>query len=495
MKGDPAKEDKELLKRRKILEEPFKYVAFAFIRTTLIVVLIFYLGILLISRTKGFQSIIAERLESQLGIPFEIEGSGFDARLNLHTRGLKSTAPLLEAGHIQVDQLSAFWTVAGLLSKDKPLVHKIILDGVSLQIVATKNNGWQPAVFGVLDKIKGFDNLARPDTAGPGDARQALAAGKLEGGKTKRAKAFHSILIVRNSQINLLQGNGRRVANFGNVEFQYVPGYNEGLEVQLYTLDGNYVMLNSKVPRQKLELEVLNAGDEIMVRRLRAGADLLVSLAGFLGGEDVAEELPAAVIAASEPEAILPDPALVLETPARVSVEPAVPANARPPHALPAHIDRVTPPSEEGAGIDPALAATNNVADEILHQIKALFGGQTNDVVSSSPITAAVDVAEIPSPFELAPVPLPPEPRPLPPLSPKEAQHPEAPGPPAAGPDPQFPSIKAPNVLSEIEKILADAMRVQEEARVRRAMAERKFAAISNEYLVISNDLERVVEP
>jgi hypothetical protein len=492
MKGDPAKEDKELLKRRKILEEPFKYVAVAFIRTTLIVVLIFYLGILLISRTAGFQSIIAERLESQLGVPFEIEGSGFDARLNLHTRGLKSTAPLLEAGHIQVDQLSAFWTVAGLLSKDKPLVHKIILDGVSLQIVATKNNGWQPAVFGVLDEIEGFDNMARPDTVGPGDATKTPAAGELEDGKTERAKAFHSILIVRNSQINLLQGNGRRVANFGNVEFQYVPGYNEGLEVQLYTLDGDYVMLNSKVPRQKLELEVLNAGDEIMVRRLRAGADLLLSLAGFLGGEDVAEELPAAVIVASEPETILPDPALVLETPARVSVEFAGPVDAKPPHALQARIDRV---AEEVAAIDPALAATNNVADEILHQIKALFGGQTNDVVSSSSITEAVDVAEIPSPFEPTPVPQLPEPRPLPPLSLKEPQHPEAPASPVAGPDPQAPSIMAPNVVSEIEKILADAMRVQEEARVRRAMAERKFAAISNEYLVISNDLERVVEP
>ena len=115
--------------------------------------------------------------------------------------------------------------------------------------------------------------------------------------------------------------------------------------------------------------------------------------------------------------------------------------------------------------------------------------------VSLSPITEAVDVADIPSPFEPTSVPQLPEPSPLPPLSPKEPQYPEAPASPVAGPDPQAPSIMAPNVVSEIEKILADAMRVQEEARVRRAMAERKFAAISNEYLVISNDLERVVEP
>ena len=67
VKGDQRKEDKEVLKRRKILEEPFKKVALEFLVTTIIVVVLLYAGLLLISRTAGFRSLIAERLSSEIG--------------------------------------------------------------------------------------------------------------------------------------------------------------------------------------------------------------------------------------------------------------------------------------------------------------------------------------------------------------------------------------------------------------------------------------------
>ena len=186
--------------------------------------------------------------------------------------------------------------MAGLVSNDQPFVHSVDVDGVSVLAIYTgAEHGWQPEVFQFLENVNSFASK-KPEPPPAPTPNPAAGAGTVPPGvkvpvaavepteePEEASSQIRSVITVKDSQLNIIGRGGARLANFGNLQFNYVPTFNEGLEVQLYQLTGEYVLQNTRIPRQQIDVEVLHAGDEVVVRRLRAGAQMLMSLSKAFG--------------------------------------------------------------------------------------------------------------------------------------------------------------------------------------------------------------------
>jgi hypothetical protein len=312
---------------------------------------------------------------------------------------------------------------------------------------------------------------------------------------------LRAIVEVTNSQLNIIGAQGQRLANFGNLNFNYVPTFNEGLEVQLYELRGDYVLQNTRIPRQKIDIEVLHAGDEVVVRKLMAGAQMLMKLGKAFGGEDGLSDEVLSVI--PPPEIPKPDPDPVPRPVVVVDADPlhqvvtrtnkvvVVPSDGDLPPIFVPSVARETKPmttkTPKPRSIPEASPVPRpNPAPAIAPQIAVV-----PEHVVAAPKAADVPVIQP----EIPAVP----PRPVRP-PPRIVSRTEVETRPGMRQDPAV--IEAPletkakadeDVVSEIERVLKEALNVQVGAQRDREAALRKFATITNDFAVISNELERVL--
>lgn len=552
VKGDQRKEDKEVLKRRKILEEPFKKVALEFLVTTAIVVILLYLGLLLISRTAGFRSLIAERLASEVGGSYKIGKSWFDMQLNLHASEIRSTGNAREQGQIDVDRLTAHWSMEGLLSRDQPLIQKIHLDGISILAIHVENSGWQPEVFQFLEEVNGFGRLnsgaqseghdvgakltTYEDAGNAGVVDSESEEGAQRGKDARKKNKLRTVVEVSDSSLNVIGPGGQRLANFGNLAFNYVPTFNEGLEVQLYQLSGDYVLQNTRIPRQKIDVEVLHADDEVIVRKLRAGAQMLMRLSKAFGKSADVDAQAMAVLpppnisrpVSVEPKrdaphvvtAPMPSPEVIDSGDEAVAVsispeggkrnspegipeptpsEPRLVYDHRPvfvPAASVGDASEITGKATSRSVIDGPIPPPENPG-KMKQDPRPADAGP----VSQSDVSSGVESGSTQSPQIVGREPTPrvmndlnaPESKSVVPMIISETVSEKAPKRQESLPSQRNKAGKPDeSVVSEIERVLQEALDVRRKAGEQRQLAHRKFAGITNDVLTVSNEVSEV---
>ena len=552
VKGDQRKEDKEVLKRRKILEEPFKKVALEFLVTTAIVVILLYLGLLLVSRTAGFRSLIAERLASEVGGSYKVGRSWFDMQLNLHASQIRSTGNARAQGQIDVDRLTAHWSMEGLLSRDQPLIQKIQLDGISILAIHVENSGWQPEVFQFLEEVNGFGRLnsgaqseghdvdakltTYEDPGNAGVVDPESEEGAQRGEDARKKNKLRTVVEVSDSSLNVIGPGGQRLANFGNLAFNYVPTFNEGLEVQLYQLSGDYVLQNTRIPRQKIDVEVLHADDEVIVRKLRAGAQMLMRLSKAFGKSADVDAQAMAVLSPpniSRPVSVEPKrdaPHVVtapMPSPEVIDSEDSAVAVSISPEGgkrnSPEGIPKPTP-SEPRLVYDhrPVFVPAVSVGDASEISGKATSRSVIDGPIpppenpgkmkqdprpadagpdSQSDVSSGVESGSIQSPQIVGREPTPramndlnaPEIKPVVPMIISETVSEKAPKRQESLPSQRNKAGRPDeSVVSEIERVLQEALDVRRKAGEQRQLAHRKFAGITNDFLTVSNEVSEV---
>jgi hypothetical protein len=109
--------------------------------TSALILLVMYIGIHIISRTDGARGLVADKISNGTRLPVTLKKCGATPLLGLRLQGLDFPGARMPDVRIKIDWLA--W-----LSKEKPLVKQLDIDGLELvfrQVPATGN--WEPLVL------------------------------------------------------------------------------------------------------------------------------------------------------------------------------------------------------------------------------------------------------------------------------------------------------------------------------------------------------------
>lgn len=119
-----------------------------FVNTTLAILVLLYFGILLLSRTEGFSSIVRGQLDKRLGLEFKVGHSALTASFGMILQDVKGVVPKdpLSAG-VSAKRVVIKWNWLQLLiGGDSPL-RELRVEDADLHFAIDASGRWQPAPF------------------------------------------------------------------------------------------------------------------------------------------------------------------------------------------------------------------------------------------------------------------------------------------------------------------------------------------------------------
>ncbi len=128
-------------------KNPFVSVSII-VNTTLALLVLLYFGILMLSRTDGFASIIKGQLDKRLGLEFKVGHSALTASLGMILQDVKGVVPKdpLNAG-VSAKRVVIKWNWLQLLiGGDSPL-RELRVEDADLLFALDASGRWQPAPF------------------------------------------------------------------------------------------------------------------------------------------------------------------------------------------------------------------------------------------------------------------------------------------------------------------------------------------------------------
>ncbi len=148
-------------------------LAFRFVVTTLVLLVILYVVALAISRTAGFRYSVQERVHARLDLPITLEKTWLDLALNLHMKGLRSESIEQEGmPGISFERVEIGWSFLRLLQPGRRAADRIVLKSGTVSLSRDERGRWIPAVLSELGaRVAQWAALGVP--VGGGEKKQA----------------------------------------------------------------------------------------------------------------------------------------------------------------------------------------------------------------------------------------------------------------------------------------------------------------------------------
>jgi hypothetical protein len=109
--------------------------------TAVIILLILYVGIHILSRTEGARSAVADKISNGTRLPVALKGCGTTPLMGLKLDGLAFYG-------VEMPDVKIKFNWFAFLSKHKPLVRQLEIDGLEVNLKRIPVNGnWEPLVL------------------------------------------------------------------------------------------------------------------------------------------------------------------------------------------------------------------------------------------------------------------------------------------------------------------------------------------------------------
>ena len=229
---------------------------------TLFFCVLLYGALLLLSRTDGFRSLLAEQLEQRYGLRVSMASSRLDWQLNLHLEGMQLTDQGGEADHPQlfVGKVMLSWEFPGWSLS--PVSAVLVLDDCQIKMVQDKTGAWQPAVVRPLaERIGRIGRMGSMNLIT--STEEPVAASVAEEPEPESKSDLQSSrfavrdLRITNSQLSWWR-DGKELVAVKGITFVRHAVLVGGRELVYYKLDADEAQLGPARKMDDLSFEVLS---------------------------------------------------------------------------------------------------------------------------------------------------------------------------------------------------------------------------------------------
>lgn len=276
---------------RRICEYPPKVLVRRFFVTTLLVLLISYLGMLAIASTEGFAYLMGEKLGDHTGIAVKSEKSWCDARLNFFMDDVFSKIEDVEKnGQLTAHHVGIYWSFGGL--------KKLQMDGAELVLRYRPGAGWRPRQLGkiaelpLLWDLEGEQDVAEPKPNPPeivsdSDHKNVdsdAATPPVVEEKSPYPELPTVEVIITSARIHLQDRKGNQLAEISEANLHYIPASMRDDGSVFFKLSARYTIPTKGRRNEEIRVEMTLTPEGIEIAEAIAEQEILFGLQDALQG-------------------------------------------------------------------------------------------------------------------------------------------------------------------------------------------------------------------
>ncbi len=251
--------------------------AWSVIRTSAIILVIVYVTGFFVGRTDGFASIVAQRIEKELGMPVRIGGMKVTPAYGFKIRDLVSEGTRRESSPgIRAAQISIEWRWSDLWRRGRVGIARVELDKPVVVFEEQEGGGWAPAPLADFGDFLLKQMQFSVPTRG-GAEKSASAAGGDEAPKEGRNRAKYGLtadlsklkmaVSVRRGNVTWWNGSAAPAASIEGVSLHATPLQLPGRELTHYLLTVERASSTGGPGMRDLTIELLDMADQQVVLR------------------------------------------------------------------------------------------------------------------------------------------------------------------------------------------------------------------------------------
>ena len=243
------------------------------VETIVVLVIIGYVAALLLSRTDGFRSLAADRLEDIVGMPVHIEKSSARWNLDVEFRQLstESNGQQNQPG-VRADRVMLDWSPLSSLRHLKMVWSGAEIEGGDITFATTVSGQWEPAqlapVSEQIAKWLGLDlkHHVRADAEAVSPKKPDAAEGK----KEEKRKWNASRLRIRKTNIAWWAEATNELARLDGLALDVTPLDTPGHHITHYLLKLDRAESRGGLKMNGVNIELMDAADQQVVLTFQA---------------------------------------------------------------------------------------------------------------------------------------------------------------------------------------------------------------------------------
>lgn len=260
-------------------EEPPPRPANPFIRllraieVALILLAIGYVGILLVSRTDGFRSLLADRLQGAIGLPVKIDRSHAALNLDIVLEGVNTegdgakSQPAVHARRVEVD-----WSPLRSLSGLSWAVNEVKIEEGDVTFATTLSGDWEPSQLAPLSRqIAVWLGVNLKQHVKSGEPGAALADPESSAQKSPGKPLMPRCrLTLRQIGMTWWASPDESLARLTGINVDATPIHTPGRDLTHYLLKLGSATGPKGLKLENLTMELIDAGDQQVVLTLQS---------------------------------------------------------------------------------------------------------------------------------------------------------------------------------------------------------------------------------
>ncbi len=241
-----------------------------FVRTSAVLLLIFYAAILLISRTDGFRHLVEDRISARTNSELHLGGVQINPRFEMLIHDIRMAgAPDDIAADFQIDSVRTSLSFHRLFSSGNSFPVLVEISGADLIFSRDENGGWLPAYFS--ERSGFFADLVgagvRDIMAGSPESQDKSSGGETDLFDIRYSGFFgeESGFLARDVRIRWKEQDGSLLAELRDMNFDLTLLRVPGRKIQHCRFSAGYGLMVDGRSFQDMRMEFISAGGRTVI--------------------------------------------------------------------------------------------------------------------------------------------------------------------------------------------------------------------------------------